>query len=84
VSLKYEDPAGEDKDALARANEAFDGRTGFNVKAPGLGCPKLQYPPYLPAVPGYQVPGIGNEGVAMTERIWEWNERWVASRAGMS
>jgi len=80
MTLKYSEVAGYDAEAVAAANRAYDARTGFNVKFPGDGAPRLQYPPYVPALPSFEIPPAGPATKAMSAAIFAWNERWVQSR----
>jgi hypothetical protein len=79
VTLKYSDELGYDEGLVAAANRAYDQRTGFNVKYPGDGTPRLQYPPYVPALPGYEVPVAGRETQALSAAIFAWHERWAGA-----
>ena len=81
MSLKYQDPLGVDWDMVKAANRRFDRETGFRETAAQLGIPRLKYPPYVPAVPGYRMPPAGPAAEAMTERILEWNDRWITGQS---
>ena len=69
-----DDPVGSDPLTIARANRAYDARHGFSPKECGLGFTRLEYPPYVPAVPGYQY------GVTTDEDIHAWDAAWLEQR----
>jgi hypothetical protein len=73
---RHSDPLDGVIGVLESANRSFDQRTGFRLGYAQDGCPRLQYPPYVPAVPGYQKPNGPSEREEMRVAIHAWHERW--------
>lgn len=69
-----EEPSGISPLEIAQANRAYDAAHGFSPGQQGLGFTRLEYPPYVPAVPGYQ------DGVTSAEEIHAWNAAWLEQR----
>ena len=76
VIPRHSDPLDSMPDMLDSANRGFDQRTGFRLGYAQDGCPRLQYPPYVPAVPGYRMPIGPWEREEMRVAIHAWHERW--------
>ena len=73
MTLKYSEVEGYDAEAVAAANRAYEAQQD-----------RLPYPPYVPAIPGYEVPQGREETEAMSAAIFAWHERWAQARAGVS